>query len=110
MLRLYTNVLVQEAIDMCTEMLYSGNLKLPPVDKDTFKELAQLCTCNVLMQTHDGLYRQTDGLAMGSPPAPLLANGWLSQFDLIIMDDAKLRSVTWTIFCAVLEHQIINKN
>ena len=88
---LYTNVPVQEAIDVCTEMLYSGNHKLPPVDKDTFKELAQLCTCNVLMQTHDGLYRQTDGLAMGSPPAPLLANGWLSQFDPIIMDDAKLR-------------------
>ena len=33
------------------------------------------------MLTHDGYYRQVDGLAMGSPPAPLLANGWLSKFD-----------------------------
>ena len=89
---LYTNVPVQEAIDVCTELLYSGEHKLPPVDKNTFKELLQLCTCNVLMQTHQGFYRQTDGLAMGSPPAPLLANGWLSRFDPMIMDEAKLRA------------------
>ena len=33
------------------------------------------------MSTHDGFYRQVDGLAMGSPPAQHLANGWMSQFD-----------------------------
>ena len=71
---LYTNVPVQEAIDTCADLLYSGDYQLPPVEKETFKELLQLCTCDVLMQTHDGFYRQTDGLAMGSPPAPLLAN------------------------------------
>ena len=76
---LYTNVPVQEAITVCADLLYSGEHTLPPVDKETFKELLELCTCNVLMQTHDGFYRQTDGLAMGSPPASFLANGWLSR-------------------------------
>ena len=89
---LYTNVPVQEAIDVCAELLYSGEHKLPPVNKETFKELLQLCTCDVLMQTHDGFYRQTDGLAMGSPPAPLLANGWLSRYDPLVMEQAKLRA------------------
>jgi len=42
------------------------------------------------MLTNDGFYRQVDGLAMGSPPAPLLANGWLSKFDNLIKGDAKL--------------------
>ena len=64
---LYTNVPVQEAIDTVADLLYSGEHQLPPVDKSTFKELARLCTCNVLMKTHDGFYRQIDGLAMGSP-------------------------------------------
>ena len=64
---LYTNVPVEEAIEVCTDLLYSGEHQLPPVDKETFKELIRLCTCDVLMQTHDGFYRQTDGLAMGSP-------------------------------------------
>ena len=31
-----------------------------------------------------------DGLAMGSPPAPHLANGWLSQYDPIIKGNSQL--------------------
>ena len=44
------------------------------------------------MLTHNGFYRQTEGLAIGSPPAPLFANGWLSKFDSRIRGDAKLFS------------------
>ena len=33
----------------------------------------------MILSTHDGL--QVDGLTMGSPLAPHLANGWMSQFD-----------------------------
>ena len=46
--------------------------------------------CNVLINTHDGYYRQVDGLAMGSAPAPHLANGWLSSFDSLIKGDSSL--------------------
>ena len=42
------------------------------------------------MSTHDGFYWQRDGLAMGSPPAPHFANGWLSQFENDIKGEAKL--------------------
>ena len=42
------------------------------------------------MSTLDGYYKQVDGLAMGSPPAPHLANGWLSQFENIIKGEAKI--------------------
>ncbi|XP_066936347.1 uncharacterized protein [Clytia hemisphaerica] len=42
------------------------------------------------MLTHDGYYKQIDGLAMGSPPAPLLANGWMHKFDCHVKDDACL--------------------
>ena len=87
---LYTNVPVQEAIEYCADLLYSGKHELPPVDKETFIKLLKLCACDVLMLTHDGFYRQTDGLAMGSPPAPPIANGWLSKYDPIIKGDAKL--------------------
>ena len=89
---LYTNVPVMEAIDVCTNLLYSGNYELPPVDRETFVKLAQISSCNILMSTHDGYYRQVDGLAMGAPPAPHFANGWLSQFDPIIKGNAKIFS------------------
>ena len=38
------------------------------------------CT-NTLFQAGDVFYRQTDGVAMGSPLGPLLANIFLSQYD-----------------------------
>ena len=85
---LYTNVPVIEAIERCADLLFKA-VKIS-VDKETFIELAKIASCNVVMSTHDGFYRQIDGLAMGSAPAPFLANGWLSQFDPKIKDDAKL--------------------
>jgi len=87
---LYTNVPVVEAINDCANFLYGGRYKKPPVSKETFKELAMISSCNVLMLTHDGYYKQKDGLAMGSPPAPCLANGWLHKFDENVKSDAKL--------------------
>ena len=45
---------------------------------------------NVIFSTHDGFYQQVDGLAMGSPPAPHLANGWMSQFDSAIKEGSDL--------------------
>ena len=42
------------------------------------------------MATHDGYYRQKDGLAMGSQPAPLFANLWLAKFRPVIRNNAKL--------------------
>ena len=87
---LYTNVPVQEAIEHCTDLLFSGNHRKPPVDRETFQKLLTACTCDVIMSTSLGFYRQVDGLAMGSPPAPLLANGWLSQFDSLIQGEATI--------------------
>ena len=56
---LYTNVPVREAIDVCTDMLY----RLPPekrpnIDKTTFRTLAEIASCEVIMLTHDGYYIQ----------------------------------------------------
>lgn len=87
---LYTNVPVYEAIEECTQLLYSVKYQKPPVDKITFTKLLKICSCDVIMLTNDGYYRQVDGLAMGSPPAPPLAKGWMHKFDKIIKGDASL--------------------
>ena len=89
---LYTNVPVQEAIEHCADLLFSSTYKKPPVTKETFSMLALLSNCNLLMLTHNGYYRQVDGLAMDSPSALSFANGWLSKFDDDIKDDAQLYS------------------
>ena len=87
---LYTNVPVEEAIQEAADRLYSGEFETPPITKDTFIKLITLASTNVVMSTHEGYYVQKEGLAMGSPPAPLLANIWLAKRELEIKGDAKL--------------------
>ncbi len=87
---LYTNVPVMESIEVCADLLFQDTTKAPPIDRTTFVELAMIASCNVVMSTHDGYYVQSDGLAMGSPPAPHLANGWMSRHDDSIRGNAKL--------------------
>jgi hypothetical protein len=87
---LYTNVPVNEAIQEAADILYSGNLARPPVDRETFIQLLELAVKDVVMLTQDGHYRQTDGLAMGAKPAPPLANIWLSKYEPEIRDSAKI--------------------
>ena len=86
---LYTNVPVKESIQVCADLLFN-QMSIDCIDKETFIALAELSCCNVLFSTHQGYYIQKDGLAMGSPPAPHLANGWLSKFDVIIKGNSTL--------------------
>ena len=44
---LYTNVPVDEAIQVCSNLLYDGNFKKPPIDESTFIELLTICSKNV---------------------------------------------------------------
>ena len=89
---LYTNVPVKEAIQVAADLIFNGKNPQPPVDKETFIKLAEVASCDVIMLTHNGFYKQVDGLAMGSPPAPHLANAWMSQFDSAIRGNSKLYS------------------
>ena len=61
--------------------MFDGKIKLNFLDKETFIVLAELACCNVIFDTFNGFFKQIDGLAMGSAPAPHLANGWLCQLD-----------------------------
>ena len=82
-----------EAILVCTDKLYNMPAdQRPLIDQETFITLAKVASCEVVLSTHDGFYKQVDGLARptGNPPAPHLANGWLSQFENLIKDDTKI--------------------
>ena len=87
---LYTNVPVNEATNDAANLLYSGRYETPPVDKETFIALTKLAVTGVVLSSHDGCFRQVDGLAMRSQPAPQLANIWLAKFKESIKDDAKI--------------------
>ena len=69
---LFTNVPLNEVINICADVLYQdNNLKLT---RPSFIKLMQLATSSTEFSIGDKMYRQVDGVAMGSPLGPTLAN------------------------------------
>ena len=77
-------------MEMCSDLLFLGKYQLLPVNKPTLKKLLEIAMCTVLMLIHDGYYRQRDGSAIGSPPAPPLANGWLKNEKHPVLKEEKI--------------------
>lgn len=69
---LFTNVPLKETIQIAANLVYDSN-NHPPFSKDTFIKLLQSATGG-LFTFDNKLYKQIDGLAMGSPLAPTLSN------------------------------------
>ena len=92
---LYTNVPVKEARQKAADRLYSGDVQASSVDKETFISLAIISCTNLILSTHDAIYWQIDGLAIGSPPGPPLSNIWLSKYEPAIKNDVKLFEDIW---------------
>ena len=70
---LFTNVPLAETIQICADALYNNNdLTQPSFPRDIFVELMQLTTSSVEFSFNNKMYRQIDGVAMGSPLGPAL--------------------------------------
>ena len=71
---LYTNIPLLETIEIISESVYDENsVIVPPFPKLIFKKLLTIATQGMFMY-NDKLYKQIDGVAMGSPLGPSLAN------------------------------------
>ena len=70
---------LDETIEICADALYLRHFDCPPIPEDTFRELMLIATRGVEFGLNNHMYKQLDGVAMGSPLGPALANkGWLS--------------------------------
>jgi hypothetical protein len=57
---------------------------LPP---EKLKELILRCTLNVQFQFNGSFYRQLDGVAMGSPLGPVLADLFMAKLENTVLAD-----------------------
>ena len=81
---LFTNIPLDETINICVEQLYKRrNMKIKGLSKNQFKNLLELATKESLFIFDGVCYQQTDGVAMGSPLGPTLANIFLCYYEEI---------------------------
>ena len=71
---LFTNVPLEETIRICVNELYHSDLVPPTLTDRSFIKLIKKVTTGVEFSFDDIMYRQTDGVTMGSPLGPVLAN------------------------------------
>ena len=74
---IFTNIPLEENIEICTSELFKEFETVEGLSKTEFKELLSLATKNSHFIFDGTLYKQIDGLAMGSPLGPILANAFL---------------------------------
>ena len=71
---LFTNVPLDDTIEICAEALYRGHLDCSSVPEDTFRGLMLIATRGVEFSFSNQMCKQLDGVAMGSLLGPALAN------------------------------------
>nr|CAH8870068.1 unnamed protein product [Trichobilharzia regenti] len=77
---LFTNVPLIETVDFICEEITTRNIDIG-ISVTTLKELILRCTMNVHFLFNKEYYRQIDGVAMGSPLGPILADFFLAKLE-----------------------------
>ena len=82
---LFTNVPLDFTIELVLKKLYIEKLIITKIPKINMKELLYLCTKTVPFSFDNNLYMQVEGVAMGSPLGPLLANVFMCELESTII-------------------------
>ena len=79
---LFTNIRLEETINICTNLLYNNEDVIEGTNKFEFKNLLSLATQESYFIFNDVFYKQKDDVAMGSPLGPTMANVFLSFYEI----------------------------
>lgn len=79
---LFTQIPLQETINIILDKAFpTMNSTFHGFNRKQFKSVLELAVCNSFFIFNDNLYQQTDGVAMGSPLGPTLANIFLCHYE-----------------------------
>ena len=83
----FTNIPLKETINICINLLYNNvDVIMEGTNKFELENLLSLATQESYFMLNDNLYKQKDGVAMGSPVRPTMANVFLSFYELKWLD------------------------
>ena len=78
---LFPNIPLDETINVCTNIVYSERDVIQGINKEEFRSLLSLTTKESYFIFNESLYKQKDGVAVGSELGPTLANACLWFYD-----------------------------
>ena len=78
---LFTNLPLDETINICLDLLYEGKEFVEGMTREEFKKLLELATSYTLILFNGEYYKQVDGVSMGSPLYPILADVFLCYME-----------------------------
>ena len=81
---LYTNIPLQETIDICLSQIHCSLLNIP---QNLFRKLIELSVFNTMFAFNGRFYKQKDGLGMGLPLSPIMANIFLCYHETRWLQD-----------------------
>ena len=83
---LFTNIPLDETIDICVKNLFGKKRKVKGLNKSEFKSVLEFAVKDNLIFFNGKYYIQVDGVAMGSPLGPTLANIFLCHWETIWLE------------------------
>ena len=96
---LFTNVpLIKETIEVILKRIYINKEITTDIPKKEMKELLILCTKNVHFTFNNETYIQVDGVAMGSPLGPVLANIFMVEIETSVIPNSSNKVKLWKRF------------
>ena len=78
---------MEETINICLDELYKNETLVSNFTKSELKTLLELATKNALFIFDNKYFHQIDGVAMGSPLGPCLANIFMNFYEKIWLDN-----------------------
>ena len=104
---LFTNVPLAETIEICTKTLYDGHLPTPVIPKHFFIELMKTATTSVEFSFNKIMYRQINGVGMGSPLGPALENIFVGYYESSFL--IKFQNLPYTVVTLMTPFPFLKK-
>ena len=93
---LFTNIPLEETINISCDSLFGNEAKINNFSRDDLEKLLRMALQNNFFNFDGKIYKQTDGVAMGSPLGPNLANAFLCFHEQIWLNDCPEDFISFT--------------